>query len=83
MELPAASHQDWSRRLAQPVPVDMRRELLAHSAFLPFPNVARKDLPPCPHSHRAADQQNTMLSPARASRTTHGQSLTGPEGHLV
>lgn len=48
MELPAASHQDWSRRLAQPVPVDMRRELLAHSAFLPFPNLARKDLPTMP-----------------------------------
>ena len=45
MELPAAIHQDWSRRLAQPVPVDMRREILAHSAFLPFPNVARRDLP--------------------------------------
>ena len=45
MELPAAIHQDWSQRLAQPVPVDMRREILAHSAFLPFPNVARRDLP--------------------------------------
>lgn len=76
----AASPPEPIRRLPQPVPVYRRRPVLSHSAFLPFPNMARNDRATNYHTVTGGPgQQNVTLSPTWASRTTNGQSLPGPK----